>query len=68
LLNCTIQGCKESYSEILGIRAIRDKWFVGTAEVWPQIAVAGVDKIVLCPKHRKEIFNEILEMRKTQEA
>lgn len=70
MLNCTIKGCRNSYSEILGLKSIRDRWFVGTADEWPQLrgihGEFGADKIVLCPTHRKEVFNEILEMRKSQ--
>jgi hypothetical protein len=80
MLNCSISSCRESYSEILGLPRIREKWFVATADEWPQLArlaksddlpceianASGVEKIVLCPKHRKEVFNEILEMRKLQ--
>jgi hypothetical protein len=66
MLNCSISGCRNCYSEILGIRTLRERWFVGKAEDWPQLAIPGVDKIVLCPDHRREVFNEVLEMRKLQ--
>jgi hypothetical protein len=68
MLNCSISGCKNCFSEILGLPRLRERWFVGTAEDWPQLAEPGVPKIVLCPDHRREVFNEILAMRKSQAA
>ena len=72
MLNCSISGCKNCYSEILGLRSLRDRWFVATADDWPQMRVSepgeigAVAKIILCPDHRREVFEEILAMRKNQ--
>jgi hypothetical protein len=67
MLNCIIKGCRESFSEILGEPEIRDRWFVGSADDWPQIAASGTTEIVLCPYHRRETFLAVLEIRKMQE-
>jgi hypothetical protein len=68
MLNCSIKGCKETHSEVLGDPAITKFWFRGKPEVWEQLAAAGMHtEITLCPRHRAEVFCEVVDMRKTQQ-
>lgn len=67
MLSCSIRNCRESHSEILGDPRVTKLWFVGDSKVWPQLIGTQCEKIILCPRHRKEVFNEVLEIRKMQE-
>ena len=77
MLTCSIKGCKECHSEIIGDRVITRQWFVATPEQWPALAELAINndgagefhtRIVLCPRHRKEVFDEISMLRTMQNA
>jgi hypothetical protein len=78
MLQCSIAGCKESLSEIFATRRQRAAWIVLNANDWPQMREGidrtafgegfktSVDKLTLCPAHRREVFLEVLEIKKLQ--
>ena len=65
MLNCDIKGCKESASELLQPEYAK-RFLTVTAEQWPNLdwwAMGGVDKITLCPQHRKVVHDQVVLQR-----
>lgn len=81
MLNCSIRGCHECCSEILDPREAK-RWYTFRPEDWPNMPdyvgpsdifgglSAGFHRgpIVLCPAHRKEVYNEIARIYETHSS
>jgi hypothetical protein len=65
MLRCDVQGCREWASESI-TPDLAARFAVIKQSEWPNLdwwALGGVDRIVLCPRHKIEVAAEICKQR-----